>query len=288
MASHLEIQLGVDKRWELGSEPYNHFRQEALLLNYRTALDELERLVVMRLFEWSKLSLSGTGYKLRQQIGKALQQRSEAIRNTLSRYNMQAVALVPPRPQLTWKDIVEYSFLGEFDLLRQSRSDIRTLDWTKPAHREATVKYFKLQRAHEEIQRLNIEICRLCTAIRDEELTVNATIDALLISNRPVGLELQRQWRGRAAINAVHLFRLDQIMSQASFSGKRGLGTRIKSMSSHEIPEIISTVNRQEESEQMTTTLNISVSEQSSGDLEHEEQAQIVQDFADFLASVED
>jgi hypothetical protein len=146
---------------------------------------------------------------------------------------MQAVALVPPRPQLTWKDIVEYSFLGEFDLLRQSRSDIRTLDWTKPAHHEATVKYFKLQRAHEEIQRLNIEICWLCTAIRDEELTVNATIDALLISNRPVGLELQRQWRGRAAINAVHLFRLDQIMSQASFSGKRGLGTRIKSMSSH-------------------------------------------------------
>jgi hypothetical protein len=38
----------------------------------------------------------------------------------------------------------------------------------------------------------------------------------------------------------------------------------------------------------MTTTLNISASEQSSGDLEHEEQAQIVQDFADFLASVKD
>lgn len=61
MALHLEIQLGIDKRWELGSEPYNHFRQEASLLNYRTALDELERLIVMRLFELSKLSLSGTG-----------------------------------------------------------------------------------------------------------------------------------------------------------------------------------------------------------------------------------
>jgi hypothetical protein len=48
------------------------------------------------------------------------------------------------------------------------------------------------------------------------------------------------------------------------------------------------TVDHQEESEQMMTSLNISVSEQSSGDLEHEEQAQIVQDFADFLASVED
>ncbi|KAG1835965.1 hypothetical protein DFJ58DRAFT_719206 [Suillus subalutaceus] len=42
MASHLEIQLGINKRWEIGSEHYNHFRQEASLLNYRTALDELK------------------------------------------------------------------------------------------------------------------------------------------------------------------------------------------------------------------------------------------------------
>lgn len=61
MASHLEIQLGIEKRWQVGSENYNHFREEASLLNYRTALDELERLVVMHLFELSKLSLSGTG-----------------------------------------------------------------------------------------------------------------------------------------------------------------------------------------------------------------------------------
>ena len=95
----------------------------------------------------------------------------------------EAVAFVPPCPQLSWKDIVEYSFLGNFDLLCQSHSDIHTLDWTKPAHHEAVVKYFKLQHAHEEIQCLDIEICWLCTAIHDEELMVNATIDALLISN---------------------------------------------------------------------------------------------------------
>ncbi|KAG1864584.1 hypothetical protein C8R48DRAFT_747867 [Suillus tomentosus] len=61
MASHLEVQLGIDKWWEVGSDHYNHFREEASLLNYRTALDELEWLVIMRLFELSKLSLSGTG-----------------------------------------------------------------------------------------------------------------------------------------------------------------------------------------------------------------------------------
>ncbi|KAG1825067.1 hypothetical protein EV424DRAFT_1471792 [Suillus variegatus] len=81
---------------EIGSEPYNHFRQEAPLLKYCTALDELEWLVVICLFELSKLSLSGTGYKLRQQIGKALQHHSEAIHNALNHYNTQAAALISP------------------------------------------------------------------------------------------------------------------------------------------------------------------------------------------------
>jgi hypothetical protein len=254
---------------------------------------------------------SELGYKLRQQISKALQRRSEAIRNALSRYNTQAGALIPPRPQLTWKDIVEYSFLGEFDLLRQSRSDIRTLDWTKPAHREATVKYFKIQRAREEIERLNVEIRRLRTAIHDEGLMVNATIDVLLASNQPVGLELQRQWQTRAAINAVHLFRLDQIASQPNFSGTRGIGVRLNSIptcesTSHgtssplliistsiytlkcaDIPAVIRASIDPAESE--TAALDILASEQGDGLIfEHEEEAQTVEDFAHFLASVTD
>ncbi|KAG2752758.1 hypothetical protein P692DRAFT_20723416, partial [Suillus brevipes Sb2] len=50
-------------------------------------------------------------------ISKALQRCSDAIQNAIICYNTQAALLVPPRPKLTWKDIVEYSFLGEFDLL---------------------------------------------------------------------------------------------------------------------------------------------------------------------------
>ncbi|KAG1722976.1 hypothetical protein EDB19DRAFT_1898130 [Suillus lakei] len=42
MALHLEIQLGIDKRWEINSEPYHQFRQEASLLTYHTALNDLE------------------------------------------------------------------------------------------------------------------------------------------------------------------------------------------------------------------------------------------------------
>jgi hypothetical protein len=177
------------------------------------------------------------GYKLRQQIGKALQRRSEAIRNALSRYNVQAAALDPPRPSLSWKDITEYSFLGEFDLLRQSRIDIRELDWAKPAHREATVKYFKLRRAHEEIERLNVEVRRLRTSIHDEELRATAVINELSVSDPLLSLELQRQWRLRAGVNAVHAFRLDQIELQPGFSGTRGIGVKIGASEPHPAPE---------------------------------------------------
>ncbi|KAG1781180.1 hypothetical protein EV702DRAFT_963120, partial [Suillus placidus] len=131
LVAHMEIQLRIEEHWVIGGPEYIQFKEEATLGKYCMALNELEHLVVMRLFELSKLSLSGTGrYKLRQQIGKALQHRSEAIHNAINRYNTQAAALNPPRPKLSWKDIAEYSFLGEFDLLRHSCTDIRKLDWT--------------------------------------------------------------------------------------------------------------------------------------------------------------
>ncbi|KIK35769.1 hypothetical protein CY34DRAFT_26541 [Suillus luteus UH-Slu-Lm8-n1] len=178
----------------------------SMLSKYHAALDELECLVVMRLFELLKLLLSGTGYKLRQQISKVLQRRSEAIRNAINRYNTQATSLIPPRPKIVWKDIADYTFLGEFDLLRDSRADIQDKDWARPAHREATTKYFKLCRAPFEMS----------AVIND---LVNA--DPLLAS------ELKHQWCSRAATNAVHIYRLDQIERLFGFSGTRGIGTRL-------------------------------------------------------------
>lgn len=111
--------------------------------------------------------------------------------------------------------------------MRDSRTDIRSNDWAKPAHREATTKYFRLCRAREEITRLNVEVRRLRTAIHDETAETSATIDSLLVSDPLLSAELKRQWRLRAAINAVHSFRLDQIESLAGFSGIRGTGTRL-------------------------------------------------------------
>ncbi|RDB19588.1 hypothetical protein Hypma_013286 [Hypsizygus marmoreus] len=232
LVGSLEESLNIEERWTEASPDYKEYYQQNVLTNYTKALDELERLVVMRLFELTKMSTSGTGYKLRRQIGKALQRRSEAIRNALARYNTQAARLDPPRPALSWKEIVDYTFLGEFDLLRHSRADIRSEPWAQPARREATVKYFKLCRAREEIVCLNVEIRRLRTSIQDEATHFETTASLLAMSNPPLCAELRRKSSLRAAINAIHIRRLDAIERQPYFTGLRGVGIRLGSSES--------------------------------------------------------
>ncbi|KDQ59628.1 hypothetical protein JAAARDRAFT_83843, partial [Jaapia argillacea MUCL 33604] len=150
-------------------------------------------------------------------ILKALQRQSDAIRRALQKYNMHAGRVSPPRPHLTWKEIVEYSFLGEFELLRHSRNDIREERWAQPAYREATLKYLQLQRAHEKIQRLNIEMCRLRTAMHDEAHHTRSVIKALSLTDSHLAAEIQRRWNLRQAVNSLHTVRLDRIELMAGF-----------------------------------------------------------------------
>lgn len=59
--SDLETQLNIEERWTPDSPEYKRNREQVALWDYHEALDELERLVVMRLFELTKLGMSGTG-----------------------------------------------------------------------------------------------------------------------------------------------------------------------------------------------------------------------------------
>jgi len=59
--NQLEDQLSIRERWDSASSDYREVQKDMAQRNYRRALDELERLVVQRLFELTKLNLSGTG-----------------------------------------------------------------------------------------------------------------------------------------------------------------------------------------------------------------------------------
>ncbi|KIK80118.1 hypothetical protein PAXRUDRAFT_36284 [Paxillus rubicundulus Ve08.2h10] len=140
-------------------------------------------------------------YKLQQKIGKALQWCSDAIWNAFTQYNTQASLL--GHPTLSWKDIAEYSLLGEFNLIHYSCADIRDCDWAKPENHEAT------------------------------EIRITVVIQELSQRNPPIGIELQQQWRSYAAINVLHIHQLDQITSLRGFSGDTRVGVCSQTCDEH-------------------------------------------------------
>ncbi|KAJ7671759.1 hypothetical protein B0H14DRAFT_3102333 [Mycena olivaceomarginata] len=166
----LEEKLGISDRWTSESPQWTATVQQIKQKKYQKALDAVELLVVERIFELTKINQSqtGKGYKLRRHIAKALQARSKAVRNAIDRYNAAAIALDPPMASLTWEQVVEYTFLADFDILRDTRAEVQSRPWTRPAYRLAMDTYFKIERAREEIIRLNIEIRRMMTWMRDE------------------------------------------------------------------------------------------------------------------------
>jgi hypothetical protein len=110
---------------------------------------------------------------------------------------------------LTWEQVVEYAFLADFDILRDTRADVQSRPWTRLAYRLAMDRYFKILRAREEIRRLNVEIPRVVTWIRDEnrvlrrkEAELNSTEgktleDAEMDRGMAVQVRLYRERRGR-------------------------------------------------------------------------------------------
>ena len=173
-----------------------------------------------------------SGYALRKHIGKALQARSSAIRTALNRYNTATQALSPPRQTLHWKEVVEYAFLADFDLLRDARQDISQRPWAKPAARLATDLHFKISRAKEEIERLNVEIPRVATYIWDEDRYLRLCEEQVHVFNPPLTHHIFLHRMERARFDTHHIRRLKEISQLKGFSGSIAPGQSVDVMAS--------------------------------------------------------
>ncbi|KAJ6456048.1 hypothetical protein C8R45DRAFT_1056474 [Mycena sanguinolenta] len=225
----LEVRLGVEMRWVAGDENWAAAADLVRKRRYQRALDDLERLIISRMFELSKCNMAHSfeaGYKLRKHIAKALQARSKALKAAIARYNDAASALTPPREHLDWDEVVEKAFLADFDLLRDARQDIRQEAWALPAGRAAMEQHFKILRAKEEIQRLNVEIRRFVTYMVDEEAFLVREENALRAEG-DTGLAhqvcLHRMERTR--FTAIHMARLTKLSKVAGFTGNEEMET---------------------------------------------------------------
>ncbi|KAG2038237.1 hypothetical protein BDR03DRAFT_933641 [Suillus americanus] len=158
----LECKLEIAVWWVPEDIEWQRVGRLVANRKYQHVLDHLEGLIVAWIFKLSKMNHAGTGYKLQKHIAKALQTRSVAIRSALNTYNTIARTIRPPCSRLKWEEVVEYAFLADFDLLRNTCVDLSQCPWASPAAGSTMDLHFKMCRAHEEIERLNIEYLQEC------------------------------------------------------------------------------------------------------------------------------
>ncbi|KAJ7175601.1 hypothetical protein C8R46DRAFT_1160846 [Mycena filopes] len=225
-----EMKMGVETRWVPEGPEWAEAAHLVSTRRYRLALLKLERLVIQRMFELTKMNLSQTGYKLRKHIAKALQARSQAIRNALKTYNAAAGSIVPSGRTLTWSEVVEYAFLADFDLLRDPEKIGEVREWATPAARLLLDKYFKIERAREEIIRCNIEIRRLVTHIRDEAEFFAEMESKTQASDPGLAWAMRKHRFERSRYNSVHMERFRRLAKKAGtrFTGTLSPGVCLK------------------------------------------------------------
>lgn len=113
--------------------------------------------------------------------------------------------MVPPARQLRWDEVIEYAFLSDFDLLRKLTELSEVRPWASLTARVLLDKYFKIQRAREEIQRCNIEIRRVITSIRDEKIFLMAKEDEVRQSNPGLAWCIRRYRFRRERYDSTHM-----------------------------------------------------------------------------------
>lgn len=172
------------------------------------------------LFLSCDISNTFLGYKLRKHIAQALSRRCTAIRNAIDRYNALAPHQIPPRPRLEYSEVVEFCNFSEFEILKYSDHDLLSKDWTILANRQAANKYFKLERAKEEVQRCNVEVARLQAWVDRDDAEMSRA--AAAHEHDPAfaaHLKVVQVWRRQA--NDRIRARLQQIYGLPGYSGPR-------------------------------------------------------------------
>jgi hypothetical protein len=134
--------------------------------------------------------------------------------------------MVPPRTALTWESVVNAVNIADFDILKDTRQDIRMLEWAQPANREGMVMYFQIKRAKEEIIRLNVEIRRLLTFLYDDHVDHFRAIHANKTINPSLSHEIFLRWEYRTKIHEDIVKRLLQTSKLVGFSGSLFYGQR--------------------------------------------------------------
>ncbi|KAG1873164.1 hypothetical protein F4604DRAFT_1880999 [Suillus subluteus] len=202
----MEVKMGITNWWQPSSPEYQAMMKYMSNHQYQCALDNLQHLVVQRLFELQRLNISqtGTSYKMRTHISKSLQTRCHAIQNAVKTYNAAAAALSPPRSQLDW--------------LKKM--------WAKPAIHAVIRQWLWIERAKEEIEQCNVEMCHFHTTIIDKYALFTQCLASLAAEQAITHVAVSEYCSHRRLINMQVLHHISKIHLLPGFSGSNSAGIR--------------------------------------------------------------
>ncbi|KAI6033764.1 hypothetical protein BKA83DRAFT_4486842 [Pisolithus microcarpus] len=225
----IEIKLSVMKHWVPEDEEWQTAGCLVANHKYQHCLDQLESHVIAQIFELSKMNQAGMGYKLHKHIAKALKACTVVICTALDCFSTTTHACSPPYPQLTFEEVVEYTFLADFDLLCNATcEDISQCPWASPAAHAAMDQYFKVCHAEEEIKCLNVKICCIITYLCDKDHCMRACIAKLQVSHPPLTHQVQLYHNIQAKFTNHHFCLLIEIICLPRFTGTTLLGESTK------------------------------------------------------------
>ncbi|KAG8727744.1 hypothetical protein FRC11_012539, partial [Ceratobasidium sp. 423] len=219
-----EAVYGIEQRWTSTSAEWMEAERLEHNQKFQQVVDELERLVVKRLFELSRAGLARTGYKLRMHINKSIARRSGALKSALDRYNEIASQLVPPSPTITWAAIKNARVLEDFDIIRGSCQGISQQDWAKPENRQCAELSRRITRAEEEIQRLNVEVRRVRSLIAHEEVALGLLAKKITDTDPGLGWAAQQYVDLRLHTNRLIARDLTELEESYWYTGHKTVG----------------------------------------------------------------
>ncbi|KAF7361100.1 hypothetical protein MSAN_01141400 [Mycena sanguinolenta] len=147
------------------------------------------------------------------------------------RYNTAAAALQPPGRALSWAEVVDYTFLSDFDLLRDPAGNVAVRKWVEPANRQLLDRYHKINQAREEIVCLNVEIRRFVTYMRDEHSFLVKKEQEKTAADPMLAFFIRRYRYRCGCFDDVHLKRLKTMKKKLGpqFTGMLSLGVHAPS-----------------------------------------------------------
>ena len=236
----MEVKMQIERRWQPNDPQYIETVKYMSERKYHRALKHLQKLVIQRLFELNRLNLAGTGrlycnlcttvsnwligYRMRTHIAKSLNTRCKAIQNAVKSYNAVALHMSPPRPTLDWEKASHYAFLEDFQLLYNTRQDIRHKQWSDPVVRVAMKQKQRIDRAREEIENCNVEILRLHTHLLDETFALQEIAQELTAQNHMIAGAVNDFVTRRSRVNQYLLACVTDIHAMKGYGGSKTPG----------------------------------------------------------------